>query len=118
MNDGIYLAGTLSGNPKLSETAKGKLMCRLLLSARIVREIKRGQFEDEEHLLPIVCFAWVAEQAKELVDGARVVVACHLSGSRFEAPSGEVRHGVQLIADGLYFPSAHRPVQPAKELLA
>jgi hypothetical protein len=110
----IYISGRLVGNPVFSETAKGKPMAKLLLETELVREVNRGEFRAETHTLPIILFSWVADQARTLRIRNSVTIAAHLSGTQFTQPSGEVRHGVQLVADALLF--ASKPVTTAKEI--
>ena len=58
----------------------------------------------ETHLLPVTLFSWVADQARTLRSGSAVTIAAHLNDTKFTQPSGEVSHGIQLIADALLFP--------------
>jgi single-stranded DNA-binding protein len=99
----IYLTGRLVSDPVFSETAKGKTMAKLLLEAELVREVNRGEFRADTHVLPVLLFSRVAEQAQDLRNGSSVTIAARLNGTSFTLPSGEVRHGVQLIADALFF---------------
>jgi single-stranded DNA-binding protein len=110
----IYLTGRLAANPVFSETQKGKPMAKLLLEVELVREVTRGEFRAETHLLPVTLFSWVADQARALRNGSAVTIVTHLSGTKFTQPSGEVRHGVQLVADALLFASS--PATSAKEV--
>jgi single-stranded DNA-binding protein len=99
----IYLTGRLAADPVFTETQKGKPMAKLLLETELVREINRGEFRAETHLLPVTLFSWVADQARALRSGSAITIAAHLNGTKFTQPSGEVSHGVQLIADALLF---------------
>jgi hypothetical protein len=86
-------------------------MCKLLLETELVREVNRGEFRAETHTLPVLLFSWVADQARNLRSGSSVTIAARLNGTQFTLPSGEVRNGVQLIADALLF-SASRKERP------
>jgi single-stranded DNA-binding protein len=99
----LYITGRLVGSPVFSETQKGKTMAKLLLETELVREVNRGEFRAETHVLPVLLFSWVADQARDLRSGSSVTIAARLNGTSFTLPSGEVRHGVQLIADALFF---------------
>ena len=35
--------------------------------------------------------------------GDRLTVACRMQGTRFETESGEIRYGVQLVGEQIYF---------------
>jgi single-stranded DNA-binding protein len=100
----IYLTGRLAADPVFTETQKGKTIVKVLLEVELVREISRGEFRAETHLLPVTLFSWVADQARTLRSGSAVTIAAHLNGTKFTQPSGEVSHGIQLIADALLFP--------------
>jgi single-stranded DNA-binding protein len=104
----IVIAGKLVADPVFSETAKGKSMARLLLETELVREVGRGEFRPETHLLPVVLFSWVADQARALRNGSAITVACRLNGTQYTPTSGEVKHGIQLIAEALLFPPARK----------
>jgi single-stranded DNA-binding protein len=108
MNSLVYLTGRLVGDPVFSETAKAKGMAKLLLEAELVREVNRGEFRAETHRLPILLFSWVADQARVLRSGSLVTIAARLNGTQFTLDTGEVRHGVQLIAEALLFPPARK----------
>jgi single-stranded DNA-binding protein len=102
----IYITGRLVSDPVFSETAKGKAMCKLLLETELVREVNRGEFRAETHTLPVLLFSWVADQARILRNGSLVTVAARLNGTQFTPLSGEVKYGVQLIGDALFFASS------------
>jgi single-stranded DNA-binding protein len=105
----IYLSGRLVSDPVFSETSKGKTMVKLLLETELVREVSRGEFRAETHLLPITIYSWLCDQARTLKSGSAVTIACHLSGSQFTPPGGETKFGTQLIADALLFSSSPAP---------
>ena len=54
---------------------KGKTMCRLLLEVELIREVSRGEFRAEMHLLPVTLFPWIADQARVLRNGSSVTIA-------------------------------------------
>jgi len=99
----LYITGRLVGSPVFSETQKGKTMAKLLLETELVREVNCGEFRAETHVLPVLLFSWVADQARDLRSGSSVTIAARLNGTQFTLPTGEVRHGVQLIAEALLF---------------
>jgi single-stranded DNA-binding protein len=99
----IYLTGRLAADPVFSENQKGKPIAKLLLEAELVREISRGELRSETHLLPITLFSWVADQTRTLRSGSSVTVAARFSGNQFEKSPGEIRYGIQLVAETLLF---------------
>jgi single-stranded DNA-binding protein len=102
----IVLSGRLASDPVFSETAKSKPMAKVLLEVELVREVNRGEFRPETHLLPVTIYSWLCDQAHALKNGSLVTIAAHLNGTQYTPPSGEVKHGVQLIADALLFASS------------
>ena len=102
----IVLSGRLAGDPVFSETQKGKVMCKILLEAELAREFSKGELRLETCLLPITLFSWVADQGRALGNGSSVTVAVRLSGTQFEKSPGEIRYGVQLVAETLLFASS------------
>jgi single-stranded DNA-binding protein len=103
MHSQIYVAGRLISNPEIGLTKKGKPWVKLLIETELVRADGRsGAYQVEQIILPINCFSQEAEAVKDLCRGDPVVAGCHLYGTRFETQVGEVKHGVQLIADTVY----------------
>jgi single-stranded DNA-binding protein len=95
----IYLSGRLAAAPEIGTTRAGKSLVRILLETSLVRETRPGELQSELVVLPMSCFAREAEVARNLVRGDPITVGAHLYGTRFETPSGEVKHGVQLTVD-------------------
>jgi single-stranded DNA-binding protein len=112
MTNAIYVRGKLIGNPKISETKKGRPMVKVLVEIEQLRPVGRGEFKMELHQIPILAFSRCAEELRALPPGAEVVVDCHLSGTRYEEPGGEVRHGIQLVADAVSYPKPYRAPVP------
>jgi hypothetical protein len=52
-------------------------------------------------LLPINCFAAVAEKARQLRVGNMVRADCRVSGTEFRTPDGRTKRGVTLIVETL-----------------
>jgi single-stranded DNA-binding protein len=98
----IYISGKLSVDPSFSETAKQKTMCRFLLECSLTREVKRNEFQNEEHLLPFVAFSWVAEILRGLKAGDRIMVGARVCGTKYQPPGAEPRYGVQLVCDSIH----------------
>jgi single-stranded DNA-binding protein len=111
----IFLSGRLASDPVFSETAKGKPMAKVLLEVELVREVGRGEFRPETHILPVTIYSWLCDQARALKNGSSVTITAHLNGTQYTPPSGEVKHGIQLIADALLFTSSPQPATAAKE---
>jgi single-stranded DNA-binding protein len=114
MTNAIILSGKLIGQPKVSETAKGKPITKVLVEVEQMRSVGRGEYRLELHSLPVVGYGWLAEELKTLRPGAAVVLICHLNGTKYEQAGQETKHGLQLIADAISYPAPFR--QPVKEL--
>jgi single-stranded DNA-binding protein len=99
MQSQIYLSGRLVTQPELSQTKKGKLTVRLLFETELVRPTAQGGFQAEAVTLPVSFFSREAEAVKDCQPGEYLVIGAHLYGTRFEAPDGGVKHGVQIVAD-------------------
>jgi single-stranded DNA-binding protein len=99
----LYLQGRLLSNPEISETKKGRLMVRLLLATQLVRETRPGEYQTESVTLPVLFFSQPAEQVKTLKARDTLTVGAHLYGTKFESADGSVKHGVQIIADTVFF---------------
>jgi single-stranded DNA-binding protein len=97
----IYLSGRLVAQPELSHTKKGKLTVKLLFETELVRPTAQGGFQAEAVTLPVSFFSREAEAVKDCQRGDYLVIGAHLYGTRFEAPDGSVKHGVQVVADQL-----------------
>jgi hypothetical protein len=74
-------------------------MVRLLLETELIRETAGGAHQSESVTLPVSFFSHEAEEVRSARPGDRLVVGTHLYGTRFNAPDGSVKHGVQIIVD-------------------
>jgi single-stranded DNA-binding protein len=110
----ICISGRLVGNPKISETAKGKPMVRVLVEIEEMRPVGRGEYRLELHSIPVVSYGWCAQELATLRPGAAVVLLCHLNGTKYEQPGQETKHGLQLVVNSVSYPAAFRA--PVKEL--
>jgi single-stranded DNA-binding protein len=117
MTGQIFLSGRLVAQPKVSTTAKGKIMVRILLEVEQWRQVSRSECRLELTELPILAFSLCAKQLRDLRPGAAVVLMLHLNGTKYTPPEGgEARPGVQLVCDEVSFPPALRPAQTVREL--
>ena len=116
MTSQIYVDGRLSRNPEFSTTSNGKPMAKLLIETEVVRQVRRGEWQSEQHMIPITVYGWLVDTVRELHGNDRLSVCCHANGTAFTTASGEVNYGIRLIADSLTFPPAFRPAPPIREL--
>jgi single-stranded DNA-binding protein len=100
----IHIGGKLVSEPEVSRTKKDKLFVRLLIQTELVRQPQPGEFQAERTFVPIGCFSSEAETAKALHRGDTVFAGAHLYGTSFDLPNGQVKRGLQLIADYLITP--------------
>jgi Single-strand binding protein family len=114
MTSQVFLSGKLL-TTKMSETAKGKPMLRALIECEQMRPSGRGEYKLEIHTFPVLAFSWVADQLRDLRPGSQLTVVAHLSGTKFEQPGQETRHGCQIVADAISVPIPSRPA-PFKQL--
>jgi Single-strand binding protein family len=114
MTNQIFLSGKVLGNPEVSLTARGRTMVKILLEIEQMRPVGRGEYKMELHEIPVLSFSWCAEELKNVRTGALVTLLCHLSGTKYTPPGGELRYGVQLIVDSVNYPAPYRA--PVKEL--
>jgi single-stranded DNA-binding protein len=114
MTSEIYVNGRLSRNPEVSVTAKGKPFAKLLIETDVVRQVRKGEYQSEQHLIPVTVYSWLVDQIKNLRGGDYLTVCTHASGTAFVTPNGETKYGCQLVATGISFPPAYKPA--AKEL--
>jgi single-stranded DNA-binding protein len=96
----LYLAGRLAAVPEISQTKKGSLQVKILLTTELVRN-NSGELKTESVILPILCYSREAEALKESTPGDYLTVGVHLYATRYEAPDGKVSHGVRLVADDI-----------------
>jgi len=101
MQSQLYISGKLNANPEFFTTPKGKPWARILLETELNRPEGRGGFQTEIVILPVKCFAREAAAVKDLRPGEEVSIGCHLSATKFETDSGELKRGVQLVADSV-----------------
>jgi single-stranded DNA-binding protein len=87
--------------PELGKTKKGKLMVRILLETEFVRATTPGSYQSESVTLPVSFFSREAEEVRDARPGDHLVIGAHLYGTRYEAPDGNVKFGVQIIADAI-----------------
>jgi single-stranded DNA-binding protein len=99
MQSQLYLCGRVAAAPEVRQTQKGKLMVRLLLETELVRETTEGAYQAESVTLPVSFFSREAEEVRSARPGDCLTIGTHLYGTRFEAPDGSVKHGVQITAD-------------------
>ena len=104
----IVIAGRLASDPVLSSSSKGKPIAKILIEAESVRQVKRDEFQNETHLIPVTVYSWLVDDVKNLRQGARLTVCCHVNGTTFTPEDGVTRHGLQLIADSVTFPPAKK----------
>jgi single-stranded DNA-binding protein len=114
MTSTVVISGKLIGNPKMSETGKGRPMLRALIECEQWRPFSRGEMKMEIHTFQVLAFSWNAETIQNLRPGAALTVICHLSGTGFEEPGKEVKFGIQLIVDEVLFAAPYKPA--VKEL--
>src|SRR6516225_523114 len=100
----IFLQGRLKSKPEIKESRNGKTWVKALIE----EDSRDDSRQNEPNILPIVCFGHAANRVKDLQPGDSVTVVCRLSGTRFEAPSGEIRYGVQLIGEQILVPAGSR----------
>jgi hypothetical protein len=104
----------LANKPVFSKTAKDKDkdkdkdMARIALDCELVREVRRGEWQAEQHTLPIVLFSWLVDQIRDVAPGSLILVSCHLSGTHYQPSDGPAKLGVQLIGDRLWVPPARK----------
>jgi single-stranded DNA-binding protein len=99
MQSQIYLSDRLVAQAELSQNKKGKLIVKLLLETELVRPTTQGAFQAEAVTIPVSFFSREAEAVRECQPGDYLVIGAHLYGTRFEAPDGSVKRGVQIVAD-------------------
>jgi single-stranded DNA-binding protein len=104
----IAIAGRLASDPVLSSSSKGKPVARILIEAESVRQVKRDEFKNQVHLIPITIYSWLVDDVKDLRQGTRLTVCCHVNGTTFTPEDGATRYGLQLIADSVTFPPARK----------
>jgi single-stranded DNA-binding protein len=95
-----YIEGRISGKPQILQTRSGKPYAKILLEEEVARE---RQQQGTPNTLLISLFGRAPERAKDLQRGDRLTVACRMQGTRFETESGEIRYGVQLVGEQIYF---------------
>jgi single-stranded DNA-binding protein len=108
MTSQLYLTGRLFANPEIGRTKRDKVWVKVLLETELVRPDGRGGFQTENVVLPISFFSREAEAVKDLRRGDPLVVGTHLYGTEFQTPAGEIKRGVQIIADAVTFPAAQK----------
>jgi single-stranded DNA-binding protein len=101
----IFISGRLANKPVFLKTQKDKDMARIALDCEFVREVRRGEWQAEQHTLPIVLFSWLVDQIRDVAPGSVVLISCHLSGTSYQPPDGSpAKLGVQLVGDRLWLP--------------
>jgi hypothetical protein len=65
----------------------------------------------ESTLLPIIAFGWVADSISELPAGMKIVIGCRLSGTEFRPAGGEIRRGVQIVAEIVAVPARRKTLE-------
>jgi single-stranded DNA-binding protein len=108
MHSQLYLVGRLADNPEIGETKKGRLFVKILLETESVREIRPGEFQAENYILPISLFSQPAETVKGLRRGDQLTVGAHLNGTEYKPDSGPTKRGVQLVADIVFLAAKER----------
>ena len=83
-------------------------MVRMVVETVLVRESRPGEHQSEIVTLPVAFFARVAEAVKNLRTGDLLTIGAHLYGSEFRSPEGDIKRGVQIVADAISFPLARK----------
>jgi single-stranded DNA-binding protein len=96
----LYISGRVKHKPEVREARKARTLVKILV------EENDNDRDREPNVLPVTFFAHGANRAKELQQGDSITVACHLSGTRFETETGDVRYGVQLIGEQILVEAA------------
>jgi single-stranded DNA-binding protein len=108
MHSQLYLSGRVAAPPELGKTKKGKLMVRILLETEFVRTITPGSYQFESVTLPVNFFSREAEQVRDGQPSDTLIIGCHLYGSKYEAPDGTVKHGIQIVAEQVLQGATHQ----------
>jgi single-stranded DNA-binding protein len=109
----IHLVGRLVKAPAISTTQKGGSMVKILLETESVRQTKQGPIS-ESQILPITAFGWAADSIAELSAGDKVMLSCRLQATEYRPPGGEIRRGVQIVAEIVAVPVARRKAVEAE----
>jgi single-strand DNA-binding protein len=101
----VILTGNLTTDPELRETSTGLTVCKLRVASSTRRKTSDGEgYEDRPNYFNVTVWGGQGETAADhLSKGRPVAIDGRLEWREWEAPDGERRQGVDIVADSVQF---------------
>jgi len=101
----VILTGNLTSDPELRETSTGLTVCKLRVACSTRRRSADGDsYEDRPNYFNVTVWGAQGESAADhLSKGRPVAIDGRLEWREWETQDGEMRQGVDIIADSVQF---------------
>jgi single-strand DNA-binding protein len=100
----VILTGNLCADPDLKETSTGLSVCKLRVASTARRKTSDGDYEDRPNYFNVTVWGGQGENAADhLSKGRSVAIDGRLEWREWETADGEMRQGVDIIADSVQF---------------
>ena len=100
----VILIGNLTRDPELRHTPSGTAVCSLRLAVNSRRKDQTGQWVEKPNYFDVTVWGQQGENcAQYLAKGRPVGVAGRIEWREWDAPDGQKRQAVEIIADSVQF---------------